>query len=510
VRSRVIALVILYIDMSTLESTTKTICNVIYFRLQLRRSASADLNMTSFLESLKPIEDDMHGLGDLQELEGALKGLIMLKETYNINLIDMAQSSGNTFSMSDMYMFAVQSFNMKWYDSTISFLRDSSNTSLTDGGSSLIKSELKRLQRVVIELNNKNLMKKRKTIGEDFKVLPYIVDEDLGRKKSQPKFVKTLSVPPGRDPYDENQFRQGEVLEDVDRMICRGDLVGEFVKPEKCHFLHQDDPYLRLAPHKMEILLRDPFRMIFHDFLSEEEINFLIEHSTPRLSRARVKHDTNRYIKKNEIGSKKVRIVAKTVQCWIEDIKHNGTVKILDDDTFVSPEDPYSFYIVHPIMHRLSKKIEMATKLRLQSQLASSLYQTTNYGLGGLCESHIDPHGYIEGMELTSSRRELIYSGDMIATFMAWLNDVKSGGNTACDWIGYEQTMTPTRGSAAFWMNLDKKGFRERRSQHTGCPVLGGSKWILNKWVYYFDQFKSYPCGLDYHEAFGPFTGYYK
>jgi prolyl 4-hydroxylase len=138
------------------------------------------------------------------------------------------------------------------------------------------------------------------------------------------------------------------------------------------------------------------------------------------------------------------------------------------------------------------------------------LYQTTNYGLGGLCESHIDPHGYIEGMELTSSRRELIYSGDMIATFMAWLNDVKSGGNTACDWIGYEQTMTPTRGSAAFWMNLDKKGFRERRSQHTGCPVLGGSKWILNKWVYYFDQFKSYPCGLDYHEAFGPFTGYYK
>ena len=24
-------------------------------------------------------------------------------------------------------------------------------------------------------------------------------------------------------------------------------------------------------------------------------------------------------------------------------------------------------------------------------------FQTTNYGLGGLCEKHMDPHGYIEG-----------------------------------------------------------------------------------------------------------------
>ena len=57
--------------------------------------------------------------------------------------------------------------------------------------------------------------------------------------------------------------------------------------------------------------------------------------------------------------------------------------------------------------------------------------QVTNYGLGGLCEQHIDPHGYLEGNELPRSRENLKYTGDMIGTFMAWLKDVGAGGGTS-------------------------------------------------------------------------------
>jgi hypothetical protein len=35
-------------------------------------------------------------------------------------------------------------------------------------------------------------------------------------------------------------------------------------------------------------------------------------------------------------------------------------------------------------------------------------FQTTNYGLGGLCEKHIDPHGYIEGNEIVGEQKTLI------------------------------------------------------------------------------------------------------
>ena len=58
-------------------------------------------------------------------------------------------------------------------------------------------------------------------------------------------------------------------------------------------------------------------------------------------------------------------------------------------------------------------------------------FQVTNYGLGGLCEQHIDPHGYLEGKDIPPSRESLKYTGDMIGTFMAWLKDVDAGGGSS-------------------------------------------------------------------------------
>jgi len=37
-------------------------------------------------------------------------------------------------------------------------------------------------------------------------------------------------------------------------------------------------------------------------------------------------------------------------------------------------------------------------------------------------------------------------------------------------------------------MDLKSSGKREMAGTHGGCPVLIGSKWILNKWIYSFDQ----------------------
>ena len=53
-------------------------------------------------------------------------------------------------------------------------------------------------------------------------------------------------------------------------------------------------------------------------------------------------------------------------------------------------------------------------------------FQTTNYGLGGLCESHIDPSGEVMNkIELSPDKNYIKAKGDMIATLMAWLNTPK-------------------------------------------------------------------------------------
>ena len=59
---------------------------------------------------------------------------------------------------------------------------------------------------------------------------------------------------------------------------------------------------------------------------------------------------------------------------------------------------------------------------------------------------------------------------------------------------GFEGTIMPKKGSAAFWYNLTSDGYRDPFTRHGGCPVLKGSKWILNKWMYSFDNFAKFPC----------------
>jgi prolyl 4-hydroxylase len=47
-----------------------------------------------------------------------------------------------------------------------------------------------------------------------------------------------------------------------------------------------------------------------------------------------------------------------------------------------------------------------------------------------------------------------------------------------------------------FRLNLTPRGDINRLTAHGGCPVLVGSKWITNKWVGGFDQWKYLKCGL--------------
>ena len=61
---------------------------------------------------------------------------------------------------------------------------------------------------------------------------------------------------------------------------------------------------------------------------------------------------------------------------------------------------------------------------------------------------------------------------------------------------GSEGTIMPEKGAAAFWYDLNSQNHRDYTTKHGGCPVLKGSKWILNKWMYSFDNFAKFPCNI--------------
>lgn len=202
------------------------------------------------------------------------------------------------------------------------------------------------------------------------------------------------------------------------------------------------------------------------------------------------------------MSNRKTKSVGKSNQVWIESLvfKENATYTTITENplefTLNDLKEPYSYRVVHPLIHKITKRLELASGLRISPRFASSKYQVTNYGLGGLIVSHMDPYGYVQGKELVEDKNYLVSMGDATATFMAWLSDTPAGGHTAFVWPDSEDTIPPSKGSAAFWINLTKSSEMEYRVTHAGCPILYGSKWILNKWVYSFDNWDKIPCGL--------------
>ena len=178
-----------------------------------------------------------------------------------------------------------------------------------------------------------------------------------------------------------------------------------------------------------------------------------------------------------------MKTVHKSVQAWLID-------KDYEDESLYNQ----NFTLRYQRPDRISRRLERAVRMNVTAKWASVPYQVTSYGLGGMCEDHNDPYGYNEGAELTPERANLVKSGDIFGTVMGWLSDTEAGGATTFFTNDKPLLFWPKKGDAAFWFGLKSDGSKENTVYHGGCPVISGSKWILNKWIYTFDQFSKLPC----------------
>ena len=298
--------------------------------------------------------------------------------------------------------------------------------------------------------------------------------------------------------------------------ICNGKIkskghiqvVKKLNESPKCYLVHHHSPYLMIGPFHLDVKMYAPFRSVYRDFFTDKEMKWMIEYSLPRLSATRelpksTLSKTKAEVRQSEY-SKRFVAVAKTVQTWFNDVDYKEVAhyeKISGKgeplDYRLKPlKDAYSYSVTHAIMHSVSRKIEAATNFNVTTRFGASMYQTTNYGLSGMVHPHIDPFGYESGKELTEDpeRIQICATGDYIATFMGWFETTEAGGNTAFMGDSYEGVIEPKAGDAALWINLSSSHAKDPRSSHAGCPVLKGSKWILNKWINSWDQWKMWPC----------------
>lgn len=72
---------------------------------------------------------------------------------------------------------------------------------------------------------------------------------------------------------------------------------------------------------------------------------------------------------------------------------------------------------------------------------------------------------------------------DRFATILVYLQDVKEGGETQFPELGI--SVTPKKGRAIVWNNMNAAGQCDPLSVHTAAQVKEGHKFIIQRWYYY-------------------------
>lgn len=77
--------------------------------------------------------------------------------------------------------------------------------------------------------------------------------------------------------------------------------------------------------------------------------------------------------------------------------------------------------------------------------------------------------------------QQVAEQGQRVLTFLLYLNDDFTGGETEFPLVGLRHR--GRRGDALFFWNVHPDGSLDRQTLHAGLPPVTGEKWLLSQWV---------------------------
>ena len=475
--------------------------------------------------------------------------MALIQETYGLNITDLCNgvirivdNDGNlrTFQSKSKltcettHQIGIIASNRGWHDSAHLWLKNAIEE--CSSMSPNVWKDIKEAYETNIEvhdfiLQSRGRSKGRKSIGRTF-TIP--ISQKSRRKK---KYQKIL--PKNGYDIDLNEFRSknyaplfqsnGTILgptvvklqaRDNFHSLCKE---GEtsWRSPDinsnlTCRYHHHLNPYLKLGPFLIEEKNFYPAVVLFHDVLSGKEIAHFKKAGNKGMQRSRIVTTSNTKAKSDGIGGK-TSLTRTSQQGWIIDRDYrfpvtenykgwdnrglfHTTEEITDQTCPHYPSSVQDYLVLNDlVVYNVTKRIELGTGLVLDRPYASESYQVVNYGLGGQYDIHTDIGGYHTDpgeKSNISDKFKLWYSliGVRHSTFMLYLSTVEAGGGTAFPLLGLRAN--PVAGDAVFWNNIYSDGNADYLSFHGGCPSVVGSKWVTNKWILHYDNFKAAPCGL--------------
>ncbi|KAL8160750.1 hypothetical protein V2J09_002287 [Rumex salicifolius] len=205
----------------------------------------------------------------------------------------------------------------------------------------------------------------------------------------------------------------------------------------------------------VELLSWEPRAFVYHNFLSKEECEYLIELAKPHMLKSEViDNDSGKGI------DSRVRTSSGTFLPRERDKIVSDIEKRIADWTFIPVDHGEGLQVLH-------------------------------YEAGQKYEPHYD---YF--MDEFST----VNGGQRIATVLMYLSDVEQGGETVFPDIKVNQSdvpdwnklskcgkggmsIRPKMGDALLFWSMKPDGHLDPLSLHAGCPVIRGNKWSSTKWM---------------------------
>lgn len=406
-----------------------------------------------------------------QDLKGAAVALVRLQETYNLDTHALSEGvlQGKKYSRhltaGDCFELGRQSYDRNDYYHTILWMHEALKKYEQEDEKTVARHEMFDYLAYALSKEGDNKMALRMT-EEYLKAVPYSKRALINRQYFL-NVLRNQSYSEQDDSMDTEDV-QSHTLEDVKlkkpaelyegynayKQLCRGEqMMDEGIQSQlRCYYVTNNVPYLLLQPVKAEDAYPNPRIVIYHDVLSDNEIETIKRLAQPRFKRATAR---NFATGKQDIAEYRI-----SKSSWLRNDEHRYVAGV-------------------------SRRIEDITGLEMDT--AEEL-QVVNYGIGGHYEPHLD-------YSTDPVAFESMGTGNRIATWLFYMSDVEAGGATVFPKLNV--ALWPRKGSAAFWYNLLPSGDGNPRTKHAACPVLTGSKWVSNKWIHEQGQELRRQCRLN-------------
>ncbi|XP_043711987.1 probable prolyl 4-hydroxylase 3 isoform X2 [Telopea speciosissima] len=205
-----------------------------------------------------------------------------------------------------------------------------------------------------------------------------------------------------------------------------------------------------------EILSWEPRAFVYHNFLSKEECDYLIELAKPFMEKSTVVDSATGKSKDSRVRTSSGTFLRRGRDKIIRDIE-----KRIADFTFIPVEHGEGLQILH-------------------------------YEVGQKYEPHYDY--FLDEFNTKNG-------GQRIATVLMYLSDVEEGGETLFPgskanfssvpwWNELSEcgkkglSVKPRMGDALLFWSMRPDATLDPSSLHGGCPVISGNKWSSTKWLH--------------------------